>query len=131
MATESFIPAKAKLRVLQKAYPQEDTYKLALYSSNPGSANYTSRGEVSGKGYSPGGINLTGYSCDMSGNTAYVNFSSPQWPNSTITASFGLIYNASDSNSTVSILEFEETISKNGLFIVEFPANGPAAIISL
>jgi hypothetical protein len=131
MAIDSYVPNKSKLRILKNAFPAGDNYKIALYTTDPNSDVYTSRGEVTGKNYQAGGKSLSGYVCDMTGSTAYVNFSSPQWPDSSITASFALIYNTNDGNGTLVVLEFEETISKNGLFTVELPADGPTAILSL
>ena len=131
MAIDSYVPNNTKLHMLRKAFPAGDTYKIALYSSDPSTSKYTSRGEVSGKGYTPGGLALEGYTCDLQGSTAYINFKSPKWENSSIEASYAMIYNSSDNGTVVVVLEFDETISKNATFYVEFPANGPSALLTL
>jgi hypothetical protein len=56
-----------------------NTLYIALYTANANlneaTTVYTTDGEVSGTGYSPGGVLLTGVTVNSSGYTAYVDFS--------------------------------------------------------
>jgi hypothetical protein len=130
MTIASSVSVDTKLHMLQCAFPAEDIYKIALFNSEP-DVNYTGSGEITGKGYQAGGKVLAGYICGTSGTLAYLNFASPTWHNCTLSASYAQIYNSSSDDVVVVTLEFDETTVKNGMFTVEFPANGPAALLSL
>jgi hypothetical protein len=58
-----------------------DTFKIALYTSSANLGNnttqYTTVGEVTGGGYTAGGITLTGALVSANSNTAYITFNSP------------------------------------------------------
>lgn len=113
-----------------------DTFKLALYTSSaslgPDTTAYTATGEVSGTGYSAGGAALTNVEPAVSSGTAYWSFSNLTFSGTTnLTAAGALIYNSSQSNKAVAVLDFgsDKTMSN---FTVEFPANTtPAAILRL
>lgn len=129
---DSYVPESTKLHMLRKAFPANGVYKVALYRYDPESDRYSSKGEIQGQGYQAGGKALQGYVCDTTNGVAYLNFKSPVWANSTIqSASFAVVYNSSDNGVVLTTLAFDETTSKNGEFLLEFPANGPAALISM
>lgn len=102
-----------------------DTFKMALYSANADlnadTTVYTSTGEVTGTGYTAGGIALTGASIGSSGYTAYVSFNNAVF-GASVTARCALIYNSSKGNKAVAVLDFgSDKTSTN--FTVTMPAN--------
>jgi hypothetical protein len=112
-----------------------DTFKMALYTSfaNIGSDTtvYTSDSEVSGAGYTAGGIALTvNPTPTTSGTTAFVSFNTAVF-NAALTARGALIYNSSKANAAVLVLDFgaDKTMSN---FTVEFPpATANSAILRI
>ena len=104
-----------------------DSYKIALYTSSAtldsSTTAYTSSNETSGTGYTAGGLTLTSQSVTLSGTTAYIDFADASWTSSTISAAGALIYNTTNSNKAVCVLNFGGTYSStNGTFTVQFPA---------
>jgi len=114
-----------------------DTFKLALYSSTASlgasTTAYTSTGEVSGTGYSATGSALTNVAPTSSGTTAFTDFDDLTFSSSTITARGCLIYNSSDSNKAVCVLDFgSDKTSTSGDFTIQFPtADASNAIIRI
>jgi len=118
-----------------------DSFKLALYTSNPyttSSTAYSSGAgnEVSGSaaGYSTGGSALTSQAVASSTTTASVDFANLTFSSATFAAAFGAIYNDDKSDKLVVILDFGGTkTATNGDFTIAFPdPSTPAnAIISL
>lgn len=112
-----------------------DTFKMALYTAeatlNADTSEYTSSGEVSGTGYTAGGIALTvNPDPQSSGTTAFVSFDSAVF-NAALTARGALIYNSSKSNAAVIVLDFgsDKTMTN---FTVEFPsATATSAILRI
>ena len=110
---------------------QNDVYKLALYTADAAldrrTKQYTPIGEVRGKGYTQGGIILTGYTTGQEDEGVYLTWTGPiRWANADIAARGALLYNASKDNLALSVFDFgEEFISKNGAFIIPNP---PAAL---
>jgi hypothetical protein len=103
-----------------------DTLYMALYT---GSANlnatttvYSSTNEVSGAGYTAGGIQVTGATINTSGYVAYVNFNNVVWSNSLITARCGLLYNVTRGNKSICVIDFgsDKTMTN---FTITMPAN--------
>jgi len=110
-----------------------NTFKIALYTAaatiGPTTTAYTATGEVSGAGYTAGGINLTISVSPTSGNnsssvpTAFVSFNNATWTNATFTCRGALIYNdTAAGNPSVAVLDFgaDKTVS-NDTFQVVFP----------
>jgi hypothetical protein len=86
-------------------------FKIALYSStanlNVDTSEYTTEGEVSGQGYSAGGMDLEGIVAQADGEAAFLDWTTdPEWPDATITARGALVYNASAGNKAVGVLDF-------------------------
>ena len=114
-----------------------DTIKIALYTSsatlNATTTAYATTNEVSGAGYTAGGVTLASSTVDISGTTAYVDFDNPEWTSATFTARGALIYNDTTAgNNSVAVLDFggDFTVS-SGTFRVVFPAPGTTAIIRI
>jgi hypothetical protein len=113
-------------------------FKLALYTSDAvlsaSTTVYTTTGEVvDGGGYTAGGNTLTNVTPTISGVTALTDFADSTWAVSTITARGALIYNSTNGNRAVAVLDFgTDKTSTAGDFTVVFPAaNSTEAIIRL
>lgn len=120
-----------------------DTFKIALYTSSAsiGAATtaYTTSGEVSGTGYTAGGVTLTISTTPTSGvngsgvPTAFVSFAPVSWAGATFTARGALIYNSTDGNKSVAVLDFgaDKTVS-NDTFQITFPtASADSAVVRI
>ena len=104
-----------------------DTFKIALYTSSAslgaGTTAYTTSNEVSGTGYTAGGNTLTRVDPSSSGTTAITDFADSTWSSATISARGALIYNDTDSDKAVAVLDFgADKISSGGDFTIQFPA---------
>ena len=118
-----------------------ETYKLALYTANPyttGSTAYSSGAAnqvgTSGTGYSTGGNTLGSQAVTISTVTSYVDFADSTWSSATFTAAFGVMYNSSDSDKLVVVLDFGGSKTcTNGTFKITMPdpATPTNAIISM
>lgn len=128
-----------------------DTFKLALYTSlaDLGAATtaYTTTGEVTGTGYTAGGVTLVNlgvsaeaYLSDGSYGVGFASFSTMTVPASTITAAGALIYNTTPSangiagtpltNPAVCVLDFGGSkTSSTSTFTITFPANAAGSAI--
>jgi hypothetical protein len=104
-----------------------DTLKLALYTANAdiGEATtvYTTVGEISGTGYTAGGLVVTGVTVLTSGRIAYVSFDNVTWSPANFTSRGALIYNASKSNKAIAVLDFGADKTSTLFFVVTMPAN--------
>lgn len=103
-----------------------DTLKIALYTGNANlnadTTVYSATNEVTGTGYTAGGVTLTGVTINSSGYTAYVNFNNVLF-NASVTARCALIYNATQGNKSIAVLDFgSDKTSTN--FTLTMPANG-------
>ena len=107
-----------------------DTFKIALFTSSAslgaGTTAYASSGinEVAnGNGYTTGGNTLTRVDPTSSGTTGFTDFADTTWSSATITARGAMIYNDTDSDKAVAILDFgADKSSSGGNFTVTFPA---------
>lgn len=115
-----------------------DTFYLSLYTTvtgftATGTTVYTTSNEASGTGYTAGGAALTNTACSVAQNIAFVDFSDVTFTTATITASAALIYNTSQSQKAVVVLDFGgDKTSTNGDFTIQFPdANSTSAILRL
>jgi len=110
-----------------------DTLYMALYTafSDIGQLTtaYTTSNEVTGTGYTAGGIEVTGavLSTQTTGpdaGTVYVDFDDVSWPGANFTARGALIYNVTRSNKSVAVLDFgaDKTFSSTNN-TVTMPAN--------
>ena len=108
-----------------------DEIKIALYTANANlnetTTTYDTTDEVSGTGYVPGGVTMTGITISTSGYTAYVGFNDVVF-NASVTARCALIYNASQGNKSVAVLDFgSDKTSTN--FTITMPANTATAAL--
>ena len=141
-ATTSF-----KVELLQAVHnfgpTSPDTFKIALYTGaaniGPTTTVYTTSGEVVGTGYTAGGNTLTISTSPTSGNnssnvpTAYISFSNTSWTSASFTCRGALIYNSTQGNKSVAILDFgsDKTVS-NDTFQIIFPtADANSAIVRI
>lgn len=115
-----------------------DTFKIALYTSSATldatTAAYSATNETSGTGYSAGGNTLTvSTTPTSSGTTAYISFSNTTWSTASITARGALIYNSTNANKAVAVLDFgSDKTSTAGDFTIQFPtADASNAIIRI
>ena len=110
-----------------------DTLKLALIKASPtgtygaATTNYSdvtgNTDEATGTGYSAGGQTLDGATISTDGTTAIVDFTDEVFTSSTISADGCIIYNSSQSNKAICVIDFGGTqTSTNGDFTIEFPA---------
>lgn len=108
-----------------------DTFKAALYETTAtlgaGTTAYTVTNEVSGAGYSPGGVTVTNATAPAtSGTTAYWTPSaSITYSSVTLSTAFDavLIYNSTQSNKAVSVHTFGSQTITAGTFTLLMPAN--------
>ena len=113
-----------------------DTFKAALYETtatyNAATTAYSTSGEVTGSGYSPGGVTVTNGTSPLSTNTsatAGVAYWTPSasltYTSVTLTTAFDavLIYNSSKSNKAVSVHTFGSQTVTAGTFTLTMPTN--------
>jgi len=110
-----------------------DDIKIALIKESPSgtynaaTTNYSdvtgNSDEASGTGYTAGGQSLDGASITTSGTTALVDFTDEVFADVTLSADGCIIYNASNSNSAIAVIDFGGTVSASaGDLTIEFPA---------
>jgi hypothetical protein len=104
-----------------------DTLKIALYTAfssiGANTTVYTTSDEITGTGYTAGGIALTGVTIGTSTEgVVFVDFANAVWPNSQLTARGALIYNVTRSNASVAVLDFgsDKTMTN---FTITMPVN--------
>jgi len=113
-----------------------DTFKAALYVTtatiNAATTAYSATNEVSGTGYTAGGItvtNATAPTATNSSSTAGVAYWTPSanlvYSTVTLTTAFDtvLIYNSSQSNAAVSVHTFGAQTVTAGTFTLTMPSN--------
>lgn len=115
-----------------------DTLYMALYNGfatlGPTTTEYTTENEVSSDGtnYVAGGNVITGaaVNIDAATNTVYVNFDNVSWPDANFTARGALIYNVTQGNKSVAVLDFgaDKTFSATNN-TVTMPANSSSTAL--
>ena len=104
-----------------------DVIKIALYTANANlnedTTVYSSTNEVAATGtYVAGGATMTGITVSTSGYTAYVGFDNVSWTGA-ITARCALIYNETQGNKSVAVLDFGSDKTSATTFLITMPAN--------
>ena len=103
-----------------------DTINIALYTGdadlNADTTAYSSTNEVVASGYTAGGNTLTGVTISSSDYTAYVNFSNTSWT-AAITARCALIYNVTQGNKSIAVIDFGADKTSTTTFTITMPAN--------
>jgi O-acetylhomoserine/O-acetylserine sulfhydrylase-like pyridoxal-dependent enzyme len=112
-----------------------DTFKIALYTASATldstTTAYSATNEVVGTGYVAGGNTLVISQVPTStGTTAFLDFSDSSWTTSTITARGALIYNSTQSNKAVAVLDFgSDKVTTAQTFTVVFPSSTSSTAI--
>ena len=112
-----------------------DTFKIALYtqsaSLDPSTTTvYTTTGEITGTGYTAGGLILVPVAPLQSAAYAYQSFANAVWTGASFTANGALIYNSTQGNRAVCIIAFGGNKTPvNQVFTVQFPVNGPTTSV--
>ena len=122
--------------------PTTDTLKAALYLAsatvNASTTLYSATNEVSGTGYTAGGVTVTNATAPTSTNTsatAGVAFFTPSasivYTTVTLTTAFDavLIYNSTQSNKAISVHTFGSQTITAGTFTLTMPANTTSAAL--
>jgi hypothetical protein len=111
-----------------------NTFKIALYTgaANIGATTtaYTTTGEVVGTGYTAGGNTLVISTSPTASNntafvpTAFISFANTSWTSASFTCRGALIYNATQGNKSVAVLDFgsDKTVT-NDTFQIIFPTS--------
>ena len=123
-----------------------NAFKIALYAEGGGGKSgttatlgatttaYTTTGEVANSGsYAAGGGTLTKVAPSTSGTTALTDFADISFTTASITAMGALIYNDTNSDKAVAVLNFSSNkTSTSGTFTIQFPtADASNAIIRI
>jgi len=116
--------------------PTTDTLKAALYLAsatvNAATTVYSATNEVSGTGYTAGGVTVTNATAPNSTNTsatAGVAFFTPSasitYTTVTLTTSFDtmLLYNSTQGNKAISVHTFGSQVITAGTFTLTMPSN--------
>ena len=109
-----------------------DVIKIALYTAsadlNEDTTVYSATNEVANTGtYVAGGAILTPITVGTSGYTAFVGFPDISWTGA-ITARCALIYNVTQGNKSIAVLDFgSDKTSTN--FTITMPANSATAAL--
>ena len=119
-----------------RAATTADTFKAALYLTsatvNAGTTAYSSTGEVTGTGYTAGGVTVTNATAPIATNssaTAGVAYWTPSasitYTTVTLSTAFDavLIYNSTQSNKAVSVHTFGSQTITAGTFTLTMPSN--------
>ena len=123
-----------------RASTAADTFKIALYSTlatlDAATTVYTTLNEVTGTGYVAGGNTLVISQAPTSTSTetvAWLNFANSSWTTASFSADGALIYNSTQGNKAVALLNFGSTKTATAqTFTVTFPAStSDAAIIRI
>ena len=104
-----------------------DSIYIALYTAsadlNEDTTVYSATNEVPDTGtYTAGGQAMTGVSISSSGYIAYVNWDNVSWT-AALTARCALIYNVTQGNKSIAVLDFGSDKTSTTTFTITMPAN--------
>ena len=105
-----------------------NTFKLALYDSSANlsaaTTSFTTGGEHANTGqYTSGGGVLTGQQTSLDTTVAIVDFAELSFTGVTLTVRGALIYNTSNNNKAVAVLDFGgDKTATAGTFTIQFPS---------
>ena len=141
MAIAQAVANSFKKEILEGIHDLEsgaDVFKLALYTSaanlSAATTSFTTGSEVANTGqYSSGGGVLTGQTTSLDTGVAIVDFAELSFTGVTLTARGALIYNTSESNTAVAVLDFGgDKTATAGTFTIQFPTfNSTNAILRI
>jgi hypothetical protein len=107
-----------------------DVFKIALYTEaaniNVTTSQYTTTGEISGTGYTAGGLTLTNIAPSEYNLAGVCSFQTATWAGASFSARGALIYNTTPAhtytNPVCLVLDFGTTrFAVNNSFSVQFP----------
>jgi hypothetical protein len=144
------VTTSCKIELLQAVHnfgpTSPNTFKIALFTAaanlSASTTVYTGgmTGEVAnGSGYTTGGNTLVISQSPTSGNnqsavpTAFISFSNTSWTSASFTARGALIYNSTQGNKSIAVLDFgsDKTVV-NDTFQIIFPtADANSAIVRI
>ena len=141
MAIAQAVANSFKKEILEGIHDLEsggDVFKLALYTSaanlSAATTSFTTGSEVANTGqYASGGGVLTGQSTSLDTGVAIVDFAELSFTGVTLTVGGALIYNTSNSNKAVAVLNFGgDKTATAGTFTIQFPTfNSTNAILRI
>jgi hypothetical protein len=103
-----------------------DTIKIALYTGNANlnedTTVYSTTNELVAAGYTAGGEIMTGVAISSSGYVAYANWNNVSWT-AALTARCALIYNVTQGNKSIAVLDFGSDKTSTTTFTITMPAN--------
>jgi O-acetylhomoserine/O-acetylserine sulfhydrylase-like pyridoxal-dependent enzyme len=134
------MPTSFKVEILQAVHnfgpTSANTFKMALYTNSAtlsaATTIYSATNEVVSANYVAGGLALSISTTPTSGGTtAFISFTSPvTWSGVTFTTRGALIYNSTQANKAVAVIDFgTDQIVSGGDFNVIFPAAAAATAI--
>ena len=138
MAIQQAVCNSFKQQILEGQHQFEsggDEFKLALYTSaanlSAATTVYSATSEVHNSGeYSAGGGILQSQETGLDTGVAIVDFADLSFTGVTLTARGALIYNTSDANKAVCVLDFgSDKTATSGTFTIQFPAFTSSAAI--
>lgn len=111
--------------------PTTDTVKAALYlasaTTNGSNTAYTATGEVSGTGYTAGGVTVTNATAPSTSGTTGIWTPSASIVYSTVTLSTAfdavMLYNSTQSNRAIGVYTFGSQTITAGTFTLTMPTN--------
>lgn len=125
-----------------RASSAADTFKAALYLTtatvNASTTAYSASNEVSGTGYSAGGVTVTNATAPLASNTSttagtayWTPSASITYTTVTLTTAFDtvLIYNSTQSNKSVSVHTFGSQTITAGTFTLTMPTNNTSTAL--
>ena len=125
-----------------RASGASDTFKAALYltsgSIDASTTAYSATGEVSGTGYTAGGVTITNANAPAATNssaTAGVGYWTPSasivYSTVTLSTAFNamLMYNSTQSNAAVAVFTFGSQTITAGTFTLTMPSNTTTAAL--
>ena len=138
MAIEQAVCNSFKQQILEGQHQFEsggDVFKLALYTSDANlsaaTTAYSTSQEAPDSGeYVAGGGALQSQQTSLDTGVAIVTFADLSFTGVTLTARGALIYNTSDANKAVCVLNFgSDKTATSGTFTIQFPAFTSSAAI--
>ena len=138
MAIQQAVCNSFKQQILEGQHQFEsggDVFKLALYNSaanlSAATTVYSATSEVPNSGeYAAGGGILQSQQTSLDTGVAIVDFADLSFTGVTLTARGALIYNTSDANKAVCVLDFgSDKTATSGTFTIQFPAFTSSAAI--
>lgn len=107
-----------------------DTFKAALFLAsatlNAATTTYSTTGEVTGTGYTAGGVTFTWIAPSSSGTTAFTTPSASfSWTTVTLSTAFDAVqlYNSTQGNKSIGVYTFGSQTVTAGNFSLTMPTN--------